>query len=127
MTDQELMHKVLSCAYQVHTILGPGLLESAYQTCMCHELKINGLAYEREGKIPIAYKGLVLNDQYYRADIIVEKRVVLELKAKEILLPVHKAQLITYLKIGGYDIGFLINFSVPRLKEGIQRIYPNKN
>ena len=122
--EDELIYKVLNCAYEVHGQLGPGLLESAYQSCLCHELQLRSFEFSSEVKLPVFYKGLLV-DQGYRLDIVIENKLVLELKAVETILPVHKAQLITYLKLGNYPMGLLINFCVPSLKDGISRVYPN--
>jgi GxxExxY protein len=104
----------------VHRQLGPGLLESAYEQCLCHELHLRGLAFQRQVELPIVYKGLKL-DCGYRLDLIVENEVVVELKAIERLLPVHEAQLLTYLRLTGKRVGLLINFNVPLLTTGIIR------
>jgi GxxExxY protein len=105
---------------EVHRALGPGLLESAYEECLCRELTWREISYERQFPLKIEFKGLQL-DCGYRLDLVVEKRVVVELKAIETILPVHEAQLLTYPKLGCYKIGLLINFNVPLLKQGIRR------
>jgi GxxExxY protein len=105
----------------VHTALGPGLLESVYEVCLWHELHKRGLKTERQVLLPVVYDNLRL-DAGLRLDLVVEKRVVVELKAVEVLLPVHKAQLPTYLKLSGYRLGLLVNFNSALIKHGIQRI-----
>jgi GxxExxY protein len=104
--------------------LGPGLLESAYEGCLAHELSLAGICFERQVPLPVSYKSLEL-DCGYRLDFLVEKTVVLELKAVESLQPIHEAQLLTYLKLGGWPIGLLINFNVPVLTKGIKRLVYN--
>jgi GxxExxY protein len=120
----EITEKVIHAAIEVHRILGPGLLESAYEQCLAHELRTEGLPFARQLEIPIDYKGCLL-DCGYRVDLLVERRVVVEIKAVESLLPIHDAQLITYLKLGGWNLGLLINFNVRLLKRGIKRIVFN--
>ena len=112
---------IIGAAIEVHRALGPGLLESAYEECLCHELHLGGLSFERQVDLPVAYKGLHLSCGY-KIDVIVRQEVVLELKAVEALLPVHEAQLLTYLKLSGKHIGLLINFNTPVLTRGIRRI-----
>ena len=121
MTMDDLTSKVLSAAIEVHKSLGPGLLESAYEECLCRELDLRGINYERQKDLPIEYKGVKLNCGY-RLDIVVAGKLILELKACDGLEPIHKAQLLTYLKLTGLKIGLLINFNVPVLKMGIRRI-----
>ena len=116
-----LTEKIISAAIEIHRHLGPGLLESAYQECMCYELSQAGLRFEREVPLPVNYKGLKL-DCCYRLDLVVEDAVVVEIKAAEALLPVHSAQLLTDLKAANKQIGLLINFNVPVLKNGIKRL-----
>ncbi|HQI87205.1 MAG TPA: GxxExxY protein [Anaerolineae bacterium] len=113
----QLSYNIIGAAIEVHRELGPGLLESAYEECLCHELGLRGLPYERQKPLPVVYKGVHL-DAGYRLDILVDNRIVLELKAVEALLPIHEAQLLTYLKLGGWQVGLLINFNVEVLKEG---------
>jgi GxxExxY protein len=105
----------------VHNALGPGLLESAYEECMCHELTLRGLSYERQKPLPIIFKGKKL-DCGYRLDIVVEKAIVLELKSCEKIEPIHKAQLLTYLKLSGLHLGLLLNFNTTLTRNGIVRI-----
>ena len=116
----ELTGQIIGAAIEVHRALGPGLLESAYQACLARELSLRDVSFEREKPLPVEYKGLQL-DCGYRLDFLVEDRVVLELKAVGRLLPVHEAQLLTYLKLTGCRVGLLINFNVAVLKEGIVR------
>jgi GxxExxY protein len=111
---------IIGAAIDVHRHLGPGLLESAYEQCLCHELHLCGLAFERQVDLPVSYRGLNL-DCGYRIDLIVEKEVLLELKAIERILPIHEAQLLTYLKLSRKRVGLLINFNVPVLTQGIRR------
>ena len=117
----EISEQVIGAAIEVHKAIGPGLLESAYEACMKHELKLRGLAVESQRVLPIEYKGLKL-DCGYRIDLLVESQVVVELKAVHSLEPVHDAQLLTYLKLGGWKLGLLINFNVPLLKQGVRRM-----
>jgi len=116
-----LTDMVIGAAIEVHRALGPGLLESAYETCLYHELGQRQIHFQRQLELPVAYKNISL-DCGYRIDVVVEKQLVLELKAVEKLLPVHEAQLLTYLKLTGLHTGLLLNFNVPMLKNGIRRI-----
>lgn len=116
-----LSEKVIGAAIEVHRGLGPGLLESAYEECLCYELSAKGLKFVRQFKIPIAYKEVKL-DCSYRLDAVVSGELAVEVKAVEKLLPVHQAQLLTYLKVSGLPTGLLINFNVPVLKQGIRRM-----
>ena len=111
---------VIGAAIEVHRVLGPGLLESAYEECLCKELTIRGVPFERQRLLPVEYKGIHV-DCGYRLDLLVQELVVVELKAIDELLPVHDAQLMTYLKLGGWHLGLLINFNVDVLKHGIHR------
>ncbi len=119
--ENQISEAILGGAIEVHRELGPGLLESAYEQCLCHELSLRGLAFRRQVDLPVQYKGVKL-DCGYRMDIVVEDLVVVELKAVEELLRLHQAQLLTYLKLSKRSLGLLINFNVPLLKEGIKRI-----
>jgi GxxExxY protein len=105
---------------RVHTRLGPRLLENAYELCLCHELKRNGVAYRRQCEVPIEYDDIPI-DCGYRADVIVADTVILEIKSVERLLPLHEAQLLTYLRISRYRVGLLINFNTVSLKHGLRR------
>ncbi len=111
---------IVGAAIEVHRALGPGLLESAYEECLCHELHLRGLGFERQVELPVSYKGLQL-DCGYKMDLIVDRQVVLELKSVEKILPVHEAQLLTYLKLSAKRVGLLINFNVPMLTHGLVR------
>jgi len=115
-----LSGKIIECAIAVHRALGPGLLESAYLACLAAELRHAGLRVDVGVKVPILYRGLKLNCGY-KLDLLVEGTVVVELKAVATLLPVHEAQLVTYLKLAGKPLGLLLNFNVPMLKDGIVR------
>ena len=117
----EVARQVVEAAFAVHSALGPGLLESVYETCLVHELAKRGVHAVRQVVLPIHYDGLRL-DAGLRLDFLVEDCLVVELKAVESLLPVHEAQLLTYLKLSGYRLGLLINFNVPLIKDGIKRI-----
>ena len=122
MTEADpLTEKVIGAAIEVHRGLGPGLLESAYQECLCHELNLTGLAFEREVGLPVLYKGVRL-DCGYKMDLVVEGRVIVELKTVERLLPIHEAQLLTYLRLAQIHTGLLLNFNVPALRQGIKRL-----
>lgn len=113
--------EILDSCIEVHKNLGPGLLESTYEICLLKEFELRGIKAINQIKLPIEYKGFIL-DQDYRIDILVEDEFILELKSVETLLPIHKAQLITYLKLADKRLGFLINFNVPLLKNGFQRV-----
>lgn len=117
----KLSGEVIKCAIEVHRSLGPGLLESAYRECMFYEIHSSGLSVAREIPMPVIYKEVNL-DHGYRMDLLVENELVVELKTVENLTDVHKAQVLTYLKLGGYKLGLLINFHVAVLKDGIKRI-----
>lgn len=119
--EDEISQEVISAAIEVHRQLGPGLLESAYEECLVRELDIRALRFGRQVPQPVKYKGSVL-DCGYRLDLIIENLVVLELKAVDRLLPIHEAQLLTYLKLSGKKLGLLLNFNVPLLKDGLKRI-----
>jgi len=111
---------IIGAAIEVHRHLGPGLLESAYEECLCHELHLRGLDFKRQVELPVLYKGLNL-DCGYKIDLVVQDEVILELKSVEKLLPVHQAQLLTYMKLANKRVGLLINFNVPLLTQGIIR------
>ncbi|MGQ9681501.1 MAG: GxxExxY protein [Anaerolineae bacterium] len=115
----QLTEAIISAGIEVHRALGPGLLESAYEECLCHELVEAGVPFERQRPLPVVYKGIHL-DCGYRLDLLVADLVVVEIKAVDALLPVHEAQLLSYLKLGGWRVGLLMNF-VPLLKDGIRR------
>jgi len=118
--EKELTDKIIGVAIEVHRALGPGLLESAYQVCVEHESNLQKMLFEHQVEIPINYKGIDL-DAGYKIDLIYERRVIVELKAVERVIPVHEAQLLTYMKLTGIRVGLLINFNVPVLKDGIYR------
>ena len=130
MIDEELTQRILRCAFKVHTELGPGLLESAYEACLEYELKEEGLKVIRQKSQPLVYHEVRL-DAGYVIDLFVEDRIVIELKSVEALNDVHLAQVITYLKLTEQKFGLLINFNVKSLKDGIKRVYntsmQNKN
>jgi GxxExxY protein len=111
---------IIGCATKVHSSLGPGLLESAYEACLCHELTRSGVPFQPQASVPIHYEGMRL-DCGFRLDLIVEERVVVEIKSVDQLLAVHDSQLLTYLKISGLPLGILLNFNVAHLKNGIRR------
>ena len=115
-----LSHRVIGCALEVHRELGPGLLESAYQQCLEHELRLAGIAFRAEEPLPAIYKGLEL-ECGYRLDFVVEDQLILEIKSVEELHPIHEAQLMTYLKLSKRKIGLLMNFNEVLLKDGIRR------
>src|SRR5271165_7455433 len=118
--EQALTREIISAAISVHRALGPGLLESAYQACLCRELELRNLRFRQQVELLVIYKDVKL-DCGYRIDLIVEEKVVVELKAVEAILPVHQAQILTYLRLSGLRVGLLINFNVPVLKDGIRR------
>ena len=121
MSENELSNVVIGHAIEVHSLLGPGLLESAYKECLFYELTNDGFFVEREKAMPIVYKDITLN-QGYRIDLLVERKLVLEIKTIEEFTDVHTAQVLTYLRLGDYLLGLLINFHVRMLKNGIKRI-----
>jgi GxxExxY protein len=121
MNINDLTGAVIGAAIEVHKTLGPGLLESAYEECLCVEFGLRKFPYERQKELPIEYKGVKL-DCGYRLDILIPNKLIIELKACEALQPIHEAQLLTYLKLTGIKVGLLINFNVPVLKEGIKRL-----
>ncbi len=112
---------VLDCAFRVHTALGPGLLESAYEACLCHELRKHGLRVENQQLLSVEYDGILI-DAGYRIDLLVEGCVLIELKAVSDLAPVHEAQVLTYLKLSRIRVGLLLNFNTKQLKDGLKRI-----
>jgi GxxExxY protein len=124
-SGSELTRAIISAAMKVHTALGPGLLESAYQACLVHELRKSGLVVTAQLELPVIYDGLKL-DCGYRIDLLVEDTVIVELKAVESISPVHNAQIISYLKLSGKRVGLIINFHVTHLREGIKRFVQDK-
>lgn len=121
LVENEISNKIIGCAIEVHRALGPGLLESAYRECLFYELVKSNLIVEKEKPMPITYKEIKL-DHGYRMDLVVDNKVVIEIKTVEAFADVHTAQLLTYLKLGNYKLGLLINFHVALLKDGIKRI-----
>lgn len=121
MTENEISYKVIGSAIKVHKALGPGLLESAYQECLYYELQKEGLSVVKEKAMPLVYENVKL-EVGYRLDLVVEDKVVVEIKSVEALNDVHRAQLITNLKLGDYKLGLLMNFNVATIKSGIERI-----
>jgi len=119
--DEELTREIIGAAIEVHKALGPGLLESAYEHCLCYELGQRGLKCVRQQGLPVRYKEVLL-DVGYRIDILVEDRVILELKAEKVITDMDRAQLLTYMKLSGKKIGLVLNFHVPVLREGICRM-----
>ena len=117
----KLSSKVIGAAIEVHKALGPGLLESAYEECMAHELGLRGLSFERQKPLSILYKGKRM-DCGYRLDLVVENAIITELKSCNQIEPIHRAQLLTYLKLSGLNLGLLLNFNVPVMRDGIVRI-----
>ena len=117
----EVTHRVIGLCMDVHREIGPGLLESASEQALAYELAQAGLVFERQRERPLLYKSVEL-DCGYRLDFIIENQLIVELKAVAELLPIHHAQLLTYLKLGGYPLGLLVNFNVPMLKDGIRRL-----
>ena len=118
---ESIAHEIVDAAFTVHRALGPGLLESVYEACLAHELSKRGLKIDRQVILPVVYDSIRL-EAGLRLDMLVENQVVVELKAIEVLLPVHEAQMLTYLKLTGHRLGFLMNFNVPLMKDGIRRM-----
>ena len=118
--EEALTREILGAAIEVHRVFGPGLLESAYETALCHELHARGITFQRQVDLPIKYKGVAL-ESTFRMDLLVRNTVIVELKSVEKTLPVHASQLLTYLRLSGYTVGLLINFNVPNLRNGIIR------
>jgi GxxExxY protein len=119
--ENDIGQQVLGCALRVHKALGPGLLEHAYEACLAHELSRAGLAFDRQPTLPVSCDGVVV-DLGYRLDLLVESLVVVEIKATDAIAVVHRAQLLSYLKLGGFRLGYLLNFNARLLKDGIVRI-----
>jgi GxxExxY protein len=116
-----ITQKIIGAGIEVHQALGPGLLENAYEECLAIQMKMDGLAFERQKTLPVVYKGITL-DLTYKADFIVENQVIVELKAVEKMLPLHEAQLLTYMKLSRMQLGLLMNFNTVLLKDGIKRM-----
>jgi len=120
MEFEELSNRVIGCALTVHRELGPGLLESTYEQCLAHELKLNGIVFKLQYPLPVEYKGVRL-ECGYRVDLFIEEKLIIELKCVEQIKGIHEAQLLTYMKLAGVKIGLLMNFNVAKLKNGIKR------
>jgi len=118
---KEITDQVIGACIEIHKQLGPGLLESAYEECLCHELNLRGLRFRRQVSLPVTYKGIKL-DCGYRLDILVEEKVILELKSVDEVTPLHKAQLLTYLRLSGNKVGLILNFNTAVMKDGITRL-----
>lgn len=125
MTNDELTRKVIGFAIEIHKKLGPGLYENVYKDCLCHKLLQAGINFEKEKTIPISFNDLII-DRGFRVDILVENKIVLELKSIEKYTDLHQAQMITYLKLGKYHLGLLLNFNVELMKNGIRRVINSK-
>ena len=121
MTENEIGHAIIGAAMKVHSGVGPGLLESAYEVCLVYELEKRHLVVRRQVLLPIHYERLTI-DNSYRLDLLIEDRVVAELKAVETILAVHRAQLLSYLRLGGYKLGYLLNFNVAHMRDGVIRM-----
>jgi GxxExxY protein len=119
--EEEIGHAIIGAAIQVHSVVGPGLLESAYETCLLYELEKKKLPVRRQVLIPIRYDDLTI-DNGYRIDLLVGDRIVVELKTVESILPVHRGQLLSYLRLGGFKLGYLLNFHVAHMRDGIVRM-----
>ncbi len=120
MNQNNITELVIGAAIEVHRVLGPGLLESVYEECLCKELSLRSIQFVRQISVPVEYKETKL-DCGYRLDLLIENSVVIEIKSVDKLMPVHEAQLLTYLKLGGWNVGLLINFNVSLLKNGVKR------
>jgi GxxExxY protein len=120
-TEEEIGYSIIGAAIKLHSAVGPGLLESAYETCLLYELEKRDLPVKRQVLIPIRYEDLTI-DNSYRIDLLVGERVVVELKAVETVLPVHRAQLLSHLRLGGFKLWYLLNFHVVHMRDGIARI-----
>ncbi|MGA7796185.1 MAG: GxxExxY protein [Candidatus Acidiferrales bacterium] len=120
MTDNDITHEIIGAAMEVHKRLGPGLLESAYEECLAHEIHLRNLRVERQVAVPVVYRETKL-DCGYRLDLLVEGRIVVELKSIGSLAPIHEAIILTYLRLSGHKVGLLINFNVAILKDGVRR------
>ena len=120
MEFDELSKRVIGCALEVHRALGPGLLESTYEQCVAHELSLTNISFKIQPALPVEYKGIKL-DCGYRIDLLIDGKLIVELKSVAALLPIHQAQILTYMKLANLSVGLLINFNVTRLKDGIKR------
>jgi len=121
MHHEDGTNHIIAAAIEVHRVLGPGLLENAYEECLCHEFELRGIKHERQKPLPVHYKGKTL-DCCYRLDIVIQDQIILELKCVEKILPIHEAQLLTYLRLSGKKTGLLLNFNTTLLKDGIKRL-----
>lgn len=121
MTEEEIGHALIGAALKVHSAVGPGLIESAYEACLLYELERRILPVRRQVLIPVRYEDLTI-DNGYRIDLLIDDRVVVELKAVETILPVHRAQLLSYLRLGNFRLGYLLNFNVAHMRDGIVRM-----
>ena len=121
MNDEEIFKMVLDCSYRMHTRLGPGLLESAFEECLAFELRKSGMCVEKQKSMPLVYEGKIL-EIGYRIDLMVENRIIVEIKSVEALSVVHLAQILTYLKLSKLHLGLIVNFNVSSLKKGIRRV-----
>ncbi len=121
MTENDIGTSIIGAAIRIHSTLGPGLLESAYETCLLYELEKLGLSARRQVLVPIRYEALTV-DNGYRVDLLIDNLVVVELKAVETILPVHRSQLLSYLRLGGFKLGYLLNFHVAHMRDGIVRM-----
>jgi GxxExxY protein len=121
MTEEDIGHAVIGAALKVHSAVGPGLLESAYETCVAYELENRGIVVRKQVSLPMRYEELVI-DNAYRIDLLVGDRVIVELKAVQAILPVHRGQLLSYLRLGGFRLGFILNFHSAHMRDGIVRM-----
>lgn len=121
MTENEIGDVIVNAAFKVHSAVGPGLLESAYEACLLIELKRRSIVVREQIPIPIRFEGVTI-DNAYRADLLVEDRVIVELKTVQTILPIHKGQLLSYLRLGGFKLGYLLNFHVAQMRDGIVRM-----
>jgi GxxExxY protein len=121
MTENEIGDAIIASAMKVHSALGPGLLENAYELCLVHELTRAGISVRKQVPISIRYEELVI-DNGYRIDLLADDRVVIELKVLEAILPMHRGQLLSYVRLGGFKLGYLLNFNVARMRDGITRM-----
>lgn len=124
-TPDPLARRVIGCAIDVHRIVGPGLLESAYRACLAEALRAETIRFEREVPVTLTYRSLVIKNAY-RLDFLIDDRLIVEVKSVERVLPVHKAQVVTYLRMTGAELGLLLNFSVPVLRHGVHTVFPQR-
>ncbi len=126
MKHDEITEIILECAFEVHSQLGPGLMESCYEIPLVYELRLRGLKVEQQKELPLIYKGKKLG-KTYRIDILVENKIIIEVKAVEYLMDIHTAQLLTYMKLTNCQVGLILNFNVPSMRKGIKRVVRNYN